>query len=80
MVGNGRVCREGGTKMRDVGGRGLAKGDDYCGGGLLICIRKTKGVGRAVYACMCACPSFRVTKDEGRPIKSLFPPSSLYRV
>lgn len=26
---------------------------------LLICIRKTKGVGRAV------CPSFRVTKDQG---------------
>lgn len=51
--------RWGGTKMRDAGGRGWAKGDDYCGGGLLICIRKTKGVGRAVCAymrvCVCMC-------------------------
>lgn len=30
---------------------------------LLICIRKTKGVGRAV------CPSFRVTKDHGSQSK-----------
>lgn len=30
---------------------------------LLICIRKTKGVGRAVY------PSFRVTKDQGSQSK-----------
>lgn len=51
--------RWGGTKMRDAGGRDWAKGDDYCGGGLLICIRKTKGVGRAVCAymrvCVCVC-------------------------
>lgn len=51
--------------MRDVGGRGLAKGDDYCGGGLLICIRKTKGVGRAVYACVYVCLPL-ISRNEGR--------------
>lgn len=46
-------------------GGGWAKGDDYCGGGLLICIRKTKGVGRAVcmYACVCL-PL--ISRNEGR--------------
>lgn len=43
------------------------------GGGLLICIRKTKGVGRTVCLPL-------ISRNEGRrgPIKSLFPPSSLY--
>lgn len=42
----------------------------------VLCVR----ICVCVCVCVCACPSFRVTKDEGRPIKSLFPPSSLYRV
>lgn len=60
----GCVGREGRRCEMWVGG-GWAKGDDYCGGGLLICIRKTKGVGRAVYACVYVCLPL-ISRNEGR--------------
>lgn len=50
-------------RMEEEGKRRGERGEEGEWLRLLICIRKTKGVGRAV------CPSFRVTKDQGSQSK-----------
>lgn len=64
MVGNGRVCREGGTKMRDVGGRGLGEGRRLLWWRATYLHSENKGCGPCcvcVYVCLPL-----ISRNEGR--------------